>query len=263
MSQDKTAAGVGPRGTEAPKRRRRQLLLWSALPVLLGLGAAAKLLSLGLFAGQAEAAFGAGDAAAARTAAAWLQPANILEPHKAPFAAGDAEVLAGNYEAARQKFTEALNLAPAGAAGAADACVIRVNLVLTIEHLGDGRLEAGDPSSAAALYAEAQAAADAVPEGCFAADSRPTEAKQAEAGERLTEARERLAGKAAAAQGDAGRPDVDSGAGEEDTQTAPQQGQLEQLEESARQSQRERNSGREREEYLNDGDHAAGPDRPW
>ncbi|MDT0194095.1 hypothetical protein Q9R30_01825 [Arthrobacter sp. AB6] len=43
----------------------------------------------------------------------------------------------------------------------------------------------------------------------------------------------------------------------------PLQSQLQQLEDSARQGQRERNSGREREEYLEDTGYAPGPERPW
>jgi hypothetical protein len=41
------------------------------------------------------------------------------------------------------------------------------------------------------------------------------------------------------------------------------QSQLEQLEDSARESQRERNSGLEREEHLRDTGHEPVPDRPW
>ena len=113
-------------------RRRRRLLLWSALPVLLALALAAKLLSAAWFAGQASGAFARGDAPAVESAAAVLGVANFLEPHKAPFAAGDALALSGDYAGARTAFEAALAAAPA-----ADECRVRVNLALSIERLGD------------------------------------------------------------------------------------------------------------------------------
>lgn len=98
-----------------PSHRRRRLLLWSALPVLPALALAARLLAAAWFGGQAAAAF-----------------ANFLEPHKAPFAAGDALVLRGDYPGARAAFETALAGAPPE-----DECRVRVNLALSIERLGD------------------------------------------------------------------------------------------------------------------------------
>ncbi|WP_052690586.1 hypothetical protein [Pseudarthrobacter chlorophenolicus] len=243
-------------------RRRRLLLVGSAVPVILVLSIAAKLLSLGVLGGQAAAAFDARDAAAAGSAASWLQPLNIPEPHKAPFAAGDAEVLGGNFDAARQRFAEALELVPGAAAGDSDSCIIRVNLVLATERLGDDKLRADDPASAAALFSDALGVVKAAPDGCFTGASGTGDGS---AGERLDEAGGRLAGKLEAAGNDgsaAQQPTEDPGPAEKEADP-PQQSQLEQLEESARQSQRERNSGREREDYLNDTGYNQGPDRPW
>lgn len=252
----------GPQQSLRRLRKRRLLLVGSAVPVILVLGIAAKLLSLGVFGGQAAAAFDAKDARAARAAAGWLLPLNIPEPHKAPFAAGDAEVLGANFDAARQRFAEALDLVPGAAAGSADACVIRVNLVLATERLGDDKLRAEDPASAAALFSDALDVVKAAPDGCFAS---PSGTGDGSAGERLDEAGGRLAGKleAAGKDGDAAQqPTEDPGPLEKEADS-PQQSQLEQLEESARQSQRERNTGREREDYLNDTGYNQGPDRPW
>lgn len=230
--------------------RRRRLLLWSALPVLLALFLAAKLFSLGILAGQAASGYAGGDAAAVDAAAGGLGVANVVEPHKAPFAAGDAAVLAGDYPAARPLFEQALRQVPAGSR---DECLVRVNLILVIERLGDQRLEAGDPASPAALFKDALAAADQAPEGCLA-----------DAGDgadrRLAEARERLDNKLGAAgespaQAPAEEPSPDPSAD-------ARQDQLEQLQDSARQAQRERNSGREREEYL-DNSGGTAPERPW
>jgi hypothetical protein len=237
---------------------RRRLLAWSAVPALLVLCLAAKLLSLGLLGARAADAYGANDAASVRAAAEGLQPANIIEPHKAPFAAGGADVLSGDFGAARLRFEEALHLVPAAQAGRADACVITVNLVLAIERLGDEKLDAEDPDTAAGLFEEALAAVAAAPEGCFAGGL------PAGTGERLAEADARLQEKLAAA-GQEPAPDAEgeeSAPGEADQDSA-RQGKLEQLEDSARQAQWERNSGREREEYLGDTGYAPGPEKPW
>ncbi|TQJ41217.1 hypothetical protein FBY33_3317 [Arthrobacter sp. SLBN-112] len=234
------------------KAHRRRLLLWSAVPVLLLLCFAAKLLSLGVLADRAASGFAAGNTSAVDAAAHGLGVANLVEPHKAPFAAGDAAVLAGDYGTARRLFDQALGMAPAGSG---DECLVRVNLVLVIERLGDLRLQARDPSSALPFFKEALATAGQAPEGCLSPDA------EAGAAGRLAEARERLEGKIAAGQ-PAG---PQGGAGEEspeDGQAETRQSKLDQLQDSSRQAQRERNSGREREEYL-DSNGGSAPDRPW
>ncbi|MGN6441491.1 MAG: hypothetical protein ACTHL6_06265 [Arthrobacter sp.] len=234
-----------------PQSRRRRLLLWSALPVLLVLCFAAKLLSLGILADRAAAGFSAGDAAAVDAAARGLGFANVVEPYKAPFAAGDASVAEEDYANARTQFEQALSMVPSGSG---DACIIRVNLVLAIERLGDQRQQAGDPASAVLLFQEALATAGHAPEACGAGNP--------DTGGRFAEAKERLESKlGAAGQAAAGTP----APGEDpppNTSADPRQGQLDQLQDSARQAERERNSGREREEYLDTGDGTAA-ERPW
>lgn len=238
--------------------RRRRLLAWSALPVVLVLCIAAKLLSLGMLGGRAAGAFDAADAASVRAAADALQPANLIEPHKAPFAAGDAHVLDGNFAAARLRFEEALGAVPPARSESPDACVIRVNLVLAIERLGDEKLKAGEPVPAAGLFEEALAAAEATPDGCFSGGL------PGGTGDRLAGAEARLQEKLSAP---GSSPAPEAGPAEdapgEHGRDLPLQSQLQQLEDSARQGQRERNSGREREEYLEDTGYAPGPERPW
>ena len=237
-----------------PPVRRRRLLLWSLLPVLLVLCAAAKLLSTGILADRAAHAFAAGDAAAVGSAAAGLGVVNVVEPYKAPFAAGDAAVLAGDFGTARAGFEQALAGAPRGSG---DECLVRVNLVLVIERLGDDKLRAEDPASAAALFREALDVAGQSPEGCFAPGA------PAGAGGRLADASRRLAGKldaAGHATAPKQAPPAEPAPG--DPSKEANQGQLEQLQDSARQAERQRNSGREREEYL-DRDPAPAPERPW
>ena len=228
------------------------------MPVFLVLCVAAKLLSLGLLGGQAASAFESADPGSVRAAAEVLQLANIVEPHKAPFAAGDANVLDGNFAAARLRFEEALRLVPPVQSASAEACVIRVNLVLAIEQLGDQKLQAGEPAPAAGLFVDALAAVEAAPEGCFA------EGLPAATGDKLAGAEARLQDKLSKA-GQEPTPEAgqEPTPPEETADDSAQQSRLQQLEDSARQAQRERNSGRERKEYLEDTEYAPGPERPW
>lgn len=233
--------------------RRRRLLLWSAVPVLLVLCLAAKLLSLDILAQRAAAGFEAGNAAAVGAAAGGLGMANVVEPHKAPFAAGDAAVLAGDYGAARTLFEQSLKVVPGGSG---DECLARVNLVLVIERLGDQRLQAGDPASAALLFKEAVDVATQAPEGCLSVDA------EAGADGRLAAAKERLDNKLDAVGQPAAMSPAPSEEPSPDGAAGTRQGQLDQLQDSARQAERERNGGREREEYLDSSD-GTRPERPW
>lgn len=240
-----------------PSTRRRRLLLWSALPVLLALALAAKLLAAAWFGGQAAGAFARNDAPAAETAASALAFANFLEPHKAPFAAGDALALRGDYAGARAAFEAALAGAPPE-----DECRVRVNLALSIERLGDAA--AANIPEAVRLFDEAADVVKASPDGCFDGSGAGSRAA-GDAGEQLRQAQQRLDGKLDKLrnqlQAGAG-PDTE-GNGASDAPPTRQQTQLEQLRESGKSAQQERNRGLQREEYLN-GD-SPGPltDKPW
>ncbi|MBB6403219.1 hypothetical protein [Arthrobacter sp. AZCC_0090] len=173
------------------RRRRARLLLWSALPCLVALAFAAKLLSLNLLAGQARDAFTKDNPLALAAAANWLGTINWLEPHKAEFAQGDAHVLEGDFTAARAAFETALAYAPG-----ADECKVRVNLVLSIEKLGDARRAAGDDTAANSQYEDGKAVVSAAPGSCFTVSA---EGNADGEGERLSNAADRLASKTAAA----------------------------------------------------------------
>jgi hypothetical protein len=240
-------------------------LWWSALPVLLVICLSAKLLSVGVLANTAAGSFAAGDSGTVADAAAGLRIANLIEPHKAPFAEGDGLFLAGDFAAARQRFEEALSLG-----GTGDECVVRVNLALTIERLGDAQANAKDPTAAARLFAEGVAVVEAAPEGCFdtageaGAEAGPENGAGNGAGKQLEQAAERLQQKADAAAADKAGPQPAEGPGQDEAPADPVlQGQLEQLKDSAKNAQSERNSGQERDEYLRDDDFGPGVDRPW
>ncbi|MCU1517632.1 MAG: hypothetical protein JWQ75_2353 [Pseudarthrobacter sp.] len=236
-------------------KRRRRMLWWSVLPALLVLCVAAKMLSVGVLAGNASRAFEARDPEAVADAAAGLRIANFAEPHKAPFAEGDGLFLAGDFAAARQRFEEALALA-----GQSDECVIRVNLVLSIERLGDARVTAGDPAAAGQLFADGLAVVKAAPAGCFDAGAQGGTG----AGEKLEQAAERLAQKADGVAGGTPAPGPAETPGQAEQPAEPgSRSQLDELKESTREAQDERNSGRERDEYLRDDDFGPAPDKPW
>ncbi|MDR6987094.1 hypothetical protein J2Y66_001576 [Paenarthrobacter nitroguajacolicus] len=228
------------------RRRRARLALWSLPPAVLALAVAAKLLSVGVLGGAAVESYTAGDGNSVAGDAAWLRIANLVEPHKALFASGDAHVLAGDFDAARTDFEAALL---AGAGG--DECKVRVNLVLSIEKLGDA---AANPGAAAGLFREALAAAAASPPQCRAGGS----ANASGEGAALDSAEERLTDKLSKGEGQNGEAQQPSG-----ESPAPQQEQLKKLEESAQQAQRERAEGQERGEYLHGPDDGPRVDRPW
>jgi hypothetical protein len=241
------------------KHLRRRLLLVSAVPALAAVALAVKLLSVGYLGGQAAGAFGSGDQAAVASAASGLRIANIVERHKAPFAAGDALVLNGDYAGARTLFEASLAGAPP-----ADECKVRVNLVLSIERLADQTAEPGNAGTdAAKLYDDGLAVVKDAPTGCFSPDGSQDSANGADGeGDRLREAEGRLQAKA----DKLGSPEAEPGDGAEEQpqpDPEPQQSQLDKLEESAKSAQRERNDGRQRDEYLNGSDAETGAEKPW
>ncbi|MGP0223041.1 MULTISPECIES: hypothetical protein [unclassified Paenarthrobacter] len=235
------------------KARRRKLALWSLLPALLALAWAAKLLSVGWLGGYASEAFSSSDREALAVAARWLGVANVVEPYKASFAAGDAKVLAGDFAAARRDFEEALE---AGAGD--DECKVRVNLVLTLERLGDAASAAsvqagGSRSGAEQFFRDALEVAAGAPATCH----QDGPGNSAGEGGRLDSAKDRIDGKLLASE-----MPPDAG-GDNQESSAPQDEQLKQLQDSARKAQQERAEGQQREEYLRGPDQGPGVDKPW
>ncbi|WP_120522212.1 hypothetical protein [Arthrobacter celericrescens] len=232
-----------------PGARRRRRLLTAAVPAVVVVAAAAKLLSLAPLGAVAEGAFTGKDGSALAAAAEWLGAVNVIEPYKADFARGDAHVLRGDFAAARASFVTALSGAPER-----DGCRIRVNLVLSIEKLGDGRGNAGDDAGARTLYQEGLGVIHQAPPGCFEPGGEGN--TQGEGG-RLSDARERLGTKA----GQAGNQGKDGG--KVQAENPPAQQKLEQLEESERQARQDRQESEQRDEYLRSPDDGIPVERPW
>ncbi|MFJ5957126.1 hypothetical protein ACIQC5_14375 [Paenarthrobacter sp. NPDC092416] len=229
------------------RRRRRRLALWSAVPAVLALAVAVKLLSVGPLSATATDGFAAGRSSEVLQAASSLGVANVVEPHKALFASGDAHVLASDFEAARRDFEASLQLG-----AGADECKVRVNLVLSIEKLGDA---AKTEEDAALLYTEGLGVLAESPAGC----RRPGAANTAGEGQSLSAAQDRLNAKLGSSRAADGRP---HDAQDQAARAPAEQEQLHQLGEKAQQAQRERAQGQEREQYLRSPD-GQGVDRPW
>ncbi|MDD9206808.1 hypothetical protein PU560_10065 [Georgenia sp. 10Sc9-8] len=155
---------VTPDGTSVPRaepgRRRRRLLARSA-PVVLVAVLVGSLL-LGIWGGSlwGRAAYDAGEhAEAARRYAyqqRWTDPA--VEPWKAWFNAGTAELRGAEHFRATETLRGALSRVPAGTpdpSGSSAECRVRTNLSLALEGLGDESRAAADPAMAETYYTEA------------------------------------------------------------------------------------------------------------
>ena len=149
-------------------RLRRRLLICSAPITVAALLVAVKLISVVVAGNSATSAFASGDGTAVRADAAILGVANVVEPVKAPFAAGTAAVLDGRLDDADSHFSAALSRTDA-----ASSCPVRVNLELVRETQGDRAAAAGDRARADERYVSALSIVDRGPQGCFLGNSDP------------------------------------------------------------------------------------------
>ncbi|ALV45584.1 hypothetical protein MB46_08855 [Arthrobacter alpinus] len=222
-------------------RRRRRLVLTSAPVVLVALVVAVKLLTLPISAGQATTAYAAGQADGTVRAGQAMGVLNLVERYKAHFALGDGHVLHGDFDAARTEFARALDLVPQG-----ESCKVRVNLVLSMEKLGDAKEKAGDPASAADLFDQGEAIIAQAPRDCFTPNS---ENNQDGEGQALNDAKERLTQKQEGGKADADQEPADSGSSSPAEE--PPASKLEQLQKSGQQAQKERSKSEKlQEDYV-------------
>jgi hypothetical protein len=149
-------------------RLRRRLLVYSAPAVIIVLLAAAKLISVVAAGNSAGSHYTAGEAAALRTDVSTMRIVNVVEPAKAPFAAGTLAVLEGRLDEADAEFSQALKQTDA-----ALACAARVNLELVRERQGDLAAWEGQPDQAVAFYQGGIAVIRDAPNGCFAGNADP------------------------------------------------------------------------------------------
>lgn len=235
-------------------RRRRTLLLRSAPVVLAAVLLAVKLMSLPVSAGQAVGAFEANDAGGTLGGARAMGLPNLVERWKPHFAAGDGHVLQGDFAKARDQFALALDLVPEG-----ESCKVRVNLVLSLEKLGEARQKAGDPASAKEFFAEGSKVVAQAPRDCFTENSENNREGE---GRTLREADERLSKKQSEGQGD--EVSVPQSDGQEPAEPPPA-GKLEQLEQTGQKAQQERGQRQKIKEQLEqmDQDEPESYAKPW
>jgi tetratricopeptide (TPR) repeat protein len=154
---------------------RKRLIVWSLPFVVLLALVAAKLLTMVSLGDEALRSYAAGNVTGTENAASRLGFLNVIEAHKAPFARGDARVLAGDYEGARAAFEESLALAPRDSR---ESCQIRVNLSLSLEKLGQAAQNAGHPDQAKQYFDRVQQVVNDAPPGCFDGDAQDEEGQQ-------------------------------------------------------------------------------------
>ena len=155
-------------------RLRRRLLIASAPVVLVALLAAAKLISVVLAGHSAVAGFAARDSDALRGAVATMQWLNVVEPAKAPFAAGTLAVLENRLADADTQFSTALQRTPP-----AQQCPVLVNLELVRERQGDIDAWENRPHAARERYLRALDLVTSAPPGCFGGNDDPDEQRHA------------------------------------------------------------------------------------
>lgn len=154
--------------TAARLRLRRRLLVFSAPVALLLIVSAIKMISVVAAGDSAVSDFARGDASALRADVSTLDMVNVIEPAKAPFAAGAAAVLDGRLGDADTKFSAAL-----ARTDAPQSCPVRVNLELVREAQGDVAVTEGRPAAAAERYRSALSVAADAPPDCFAGNTDP------------------------------------------------------------------------------------------
>lgn len=165
-------------------RLRRRLLLFSAPVVIVMVLAAVKMISVVAAGNSAQAHFADGDVSGLRTDVSTLRIANVIEPDKAPFAAGTLAVLEGRLDQADAQFAEVLSRTDP-----ARSCATRVNLELVRERQGDLQAWEGRPDQARDDYRSALALVQGSPVGCFAGNTDPDVERRAirnDAAARLT-----------------------------------------------------------------------------
>ncbi|MDJ0334727.1 hypothetical protein QMG83_05770 [Salinibacterium sp. G-O1] len=148
--------------TVARLRRRRILMFWISLPVVLFmLVAAVKLISLAPTAQLAIDAYYDGRYVTSEQISGSLLEANIVEPYLPYFNRGDAFAADRYYGPATEDFEKALTLAPEDR-----KCDVRLNLALTWERFGDIYVANGFYQGAVQLYKASQAVLDAAGPEC-------------------------------------------------------------------------------------------------
>lgn len=143
-------------------RLRRRLLLFSAPVTLAVLAIAVKLISAVVAGESAVSNFAQRDADGLRGDVAVMSRLNIVEPAKAPFAAGTLAVLDDRLADADAHFSESLRRTAPD-----QSCPVLVNLELVRERQGDVDAWENRPDAARDRYLSALDLVENAPDGCF------------------------------------------------------------------------------------------------
>lgn len=157
-------------GTPRPARlrRRRRLMLLSAVPAVLALAVAGALISVVAAGRSAQQNYASGAAGALADDVAVLQRFGVIQPANTHIAAGSLAVLQDRLADADAEFSQAL------ARTAVDrSCPVRVNLELVRERQGDVAAWEARLDDARERYAGALRVIDDAPPGCFAGNDDP------------------------------------------------------------------------------------------
>ncbi|RAV17929.1 hypothetical protein DQP55_00045 [Mycolicibacterium sp. GF69] len=149
-------------------RLRRRLLVFSAPVAVVALVLAVKLISVVVAGDSAVSHFAQRDADALRGDVSVMSTLNIVEPAKAPFAAGTLAVLDDRLADADAHFVDALGRTPRE-----QSCPVLVNLELVRERQGDVDAWENRPDAARDRYLSALALVETAPESCFADNADP------------------------------------------------------------------------------------------
>jgi len=143
-------------------RLRRGLLVLSAPVAIVALVASIKMISIVVAGNSAAMDFARGDISALRDDVSVLSVLNVLEPLKAPSAAGSLAVLEGRLDQADARYSDVLSRTDA-----VQSCPVRVNLELVRETQGD--LAARDLrwEQARERYSSALTIVEEADSGCF------------------------------------------------------------------------------------------------
>lgn len=153
-------------------RTRNRLYAWGLVPSLLLLVFATKILLMLSAQSAGESAYGSERYGDARAEFAGNQRWNLFESWRAPFNEGDARFRLEDHEGAVEQFETALGDAPEG-----ETCMIRVNLALSHEAIGDSVMDDGDRLAAIDAW---RAGREVLAEGgCDTHDVRTTDQRLA------------------------------------------------------------------------------------
>lgn len=155
-------------------RLRRRLLILSAPVVLVALITAIKMISVVVAGNSAVSSFADRDADALRGDVAVLGVLNVVEPAKAPIAAGTLAVLDDRLADADARFSEAL-----ARITAEQSCPVRINLELVRERQGDVDAWENRPDAARDRYLSALGIVEGAPSGCFQGNTDPDPERRA------------------------------------------------------------------------------------